>query len=200
MRIAVWGARGRVGSKVCDVAVNRGHTVFAVDRDNCDTFHTPCDVVIDFSLPSSTESVTKYCKNHLAPLVVGTTGHNNVQLALLQNLESYVTVVKKANFSKGIAIVEQICKQIALPNDWDAAIWEKHRKGKIDSPSGTATELARLLDCKDILSMRVGNEFGTHTVVLGGIDECIEITHRATSVDVFALGALDVAEKIATNK
>lgn len=196
MIVAVWGAKGRVGAKVCEIATNRGHRVFAVDKDDCNTFDMPCDVVIDFSLPNATQSVASYCKRHNTPLVLGTTGHNKHQIALLQQLKEQVQVVHKANYSKGIAVVEEICKQVALATGWDVAIVEKHRKGKVDCPSGTAKRLASLLDCTNVLSVRAGNEFGTHTVVFGGENECIEITHRATSVDIFALGALEVAEKL----
>ena len=199
MKIAVWGAKGRVGLAIVKIAKLRMHQVFEVDKNNYATFDTPCDVVIDFSLPTATQHVASYCKKHNTPLVVGTTGHSEYQLAILDELKQHVEVVAKANFSKGMDIVAQISKQIALHTGWDVAIVEKHRKGKMDTPSGTAKMLANLLDCKDVCSLRVGNEFGTHTVVFGGVDEQIEISHRATSVDVFALGAVESAEKLINN-
>ena len=197
MRVAVWGANGRVGSRICAIATNRCHEVFAVDRHNCTTFDQVCDVVIDFSSPSCTEQVVHYCKRHLVPLVVGTTGHNEHQLALLDDLKNCVDVVVKANFSKGIDIVGNVCRQIASKTHWEVAIVETHHKNKVDCPSGTAKELAKAVGRADISSLRLGNQFGTHTILFAGIDECIEVTHRATSVDVFAIGAIEVAESIA---
>jgi 4-hydroxy-tetrahydrodipicolinate reductase len=196
MKIAVWGAKGRVGSKVCEIAATRGHTIFGVDKESSASFDAPCDVVIDFSLPSCIEQIVKYCTTYKVPLVAGTTGHNKNQLALLEKLKQQVPVIVKANYGKGMEIVSQICREVAAKSGWDVAIVERHHKGKIDSPSGTAKMLANMLDCHNVLSMRAGNEFGTHTIVFGGIDECIEITHRATSVDVFALGAIEAAENL----
>ncbi len=197
MKIAVFGANGRVGSCIVDVAQRRGHQVCSVDKQNCTTFDTVCDVAIDFSTACATQIVVDYCTRHKVPLVVGTTGQSEEQLALLDSLSSIVTVVKKANFSKGIELMKQACLAVRQQVDWDVAMMETHRKGKLDCPSGTAKELASVLDCKDVSSIRLANQLGTHTVVFGGENECIEITHRATSVNVFALGAVEIAEKIA---
>ena len=197
MKIALFGANGRVGKAVEKLAIERAHQVFAIDKHNCTTFDTPCDVAIDFSVAEATINVVDYCKRHLVPLVVGTTGQNQAQLQLIDELSMVVAVVKKANFSKGIDVMTRLCKLATSLCDWDCAIVETHRKHKLDAPSGTAKELAKATGCNDISSLRIGNQFGTHTVLFAGNDESIEITHRATSVDVFALGAIEIAEKIA---
>jgi len=200
MKIAVFGANGRLGSRVVALARQRGYEVCSVDRHNVDTFDNPCDVAVDFSLPNATPMLVDYCLRHLVPLVVGTTGHSKQQLALLDSLKRHVVVVKKANFSKGIAAIAGAAKVISEQTNWSCAIVEAHRKGKADAPSGTARGLADEIGCKQILSLRLGNLEGTHSIVFAGVDECIEITHRATSVDIFALGALEIAEKIAKGK
>ena len=197
MKIALFGANGRVGNAVQRLAIERAHQVFAIDKHNCTTFDTPCDVAIDFSVAEATSNVVDYCKKHSVPLVVGTTGHNSQQQCLIDELSKVVCVVQKANFSRGIDVMTWLCKLVTSLCDWDCAIVETHRKHKLDAPSGTAKELAKATGCNDISSLRIGNQFGTHSVVFAGIDEAIEITHRATSVDVFALGAIEIAEKIA---
>ena len=200
MKIALFGANGRVGKAVQSLALERNHQVFAVDVDNCTTFDVACDVAIDFSVAAATDTVISYCRRCLVPLVMGTTGQNQAQLTQIDELSRVVCVVKKANFSKGIALMTTLCNHVANTTNWDCAIVETHHVRKLDAPSGTAKELANSLGCNQVASMRVGNQFGTHSVVFAGVDECIEITHRATSVDVFALGAIETAEKIAQNK
>lgn len=158
------------------------------------------DVVIDFSKANATEAVCGFCRAHCCPLVTGTTGRDSEQQEILEELKKHTTVCEKANFSKGIELTEKICKLLA-PLNWDCDVVETHRKGKADRPSGTAKDL-----CKTLLmggtrtvcihSLRSGSNFGRHEIVFGGNGESLTITHQAENVDVFARGALDVAEKI----
>ncbi|MCM1290257.1 MAG: NAD-dependent epimerase/dehydratase family protein [Corallococcus sp.] len=229
MVIAVFGAKGRVGRRVCELAKERGHDVIEIDKENvegatveyepvawgaaesCDTALTSeiknakkkkieIDVAIDFSAAEATKKVCEFCKTHRCALVTGTTGRNAEQEGYLEELKSYAKVLKKANFSKGLELTEQICKTLAALN-WDCDIIETHRRGKADRPSGTAKQL-----CKTVLmggtrtvcvhSLRNGSNFGKHEIVFGGKGESITVTHQAENVDIFARGALDAAEKI----
>ena len=200
MKIAVFGANGRVGSKVCEIAKSRGHQVIAIDKDtevpkNCDV-----DVVIDFSTPEATESVCDFCCKHHCPLVSGVTGRNKEQKEILEETGRSVTVKESANFSVGMQQMYALCQTLAKLG-WDTEIVETHRKGKLDSPSGTAKQLACEITQNGtrkvtIHSLRAGSNFGTHEVIFATEGESLTLTHRAENVQIFALGAIKCAEEL----
>ncbi len=199
MNIAVFGAGGKVGQKVCDVAKQRGHTVFAIEK------HTPLpheavDAVIDFSVPSATRQVCDFCKRHHCALVSGVTGHSEDEQSLLRDLQKTNNVCLSSNFSQGMHTMEQLCKMCAALG-WDCAITETHRKGKIDAPSGTAKKLASIIaqngtPLVETHSLRLGDTVGTHQIAFVGACESICITHTVQNVRCFALGAVKTAEKL----
>lgn len=201
MNIAVFGAKGRVGSAVVRLA--KGHNVWQIDKDWNINPLDEVDVAIDFSLPSATKDVVEFCKLHSCPLVTGVTGRNESQLQLIDELAQQVTVVAKDNFCQGIALLKDVCQCIASSCNWDCEIVETHHKNKVDSPSGTAKMLAtNILKNKGefgkvtIHSLRVGSNFGRHVVVFGTSGESLTITHQAENVDIFAKGALECALKV----
>lgn len=204
MKIAVFGAKGRVGSRVCAIAEQRGHEVIEVEKDGEPNVKN-VDVTIDFSTAEATHQVCEFCKTHRCLLVSGVTGRTDEHQRELDALKSYVTVVERANFSKGMTAMEQLCKICAALN-WDCALLETHRKGKLDAPSGTAKRLAAVISQNgtrivEVHSLRQGDIVGKHEIVFGGTGESITVTHTAQSVDCFALGAVECAEKtFKTNK
>lgn len=202
MKIAVWGAKGRVGSKVVEIAAKRGHTVYPIDLDS-QHIDSSIDVVIDFSTATATNDVCNFCLEHHCALVSGVTGRNKQQEGLIAELEKHVTVVTKANFSVGVAMLEKISEIVARElADWDCEIVETHRKGKLDSPSGTAKKLAcEIAQTKSfkkvtIHSLRCGSNFGKHEIVFATEGESLTLTHQAEDVEIFARGAVITAEKI----
>lgn len=228
MNIAVFGAQGRVGSKVVEIARNRGHNVYEIDKktvengqsiincakipendnaqfDFCDVVDK-IDVVIDFSTAEATNEVCEFCKLHHSALVSGVTGRNDEQLRLIEQLSTEVPVIFKANFSVGVKMLHRICQIVARElKDWDCEIVETHRKGKIDSPSGTAKSLAgEIAERKSfrkvtVHSLRCGSNFGCHSVVFATQGESLTLTHQAENVDIFAKGAILEAEKLVNN-
>ena len=205
MNIAVFGAKGRVGSAVVRSASN--HNVWQIDKDFCENPLEIVDVVIDFSLPDATNQVVEFCKMHHCPLVTGVTGRNADEQRLIDELENHVTVVEKDNFSKGISLLTEICQYVSQNCNWDCEIVETHHTRKKDSPSGTAKTLAgKIAKARGefchvaIHSLRLGSNFGKHQVVFATQGESLTVTHQAENVDIFAKGALDIALKIANNK
>lgn len=100
-------------------------------------------------------------------------------------------------------------------------IIEKHHNQKLDAPSGTAIMLADAVASAlpykaeyvydrherrekrpaheiGISAIRGGTIVGEHSVLFCGRDEIIEIKHTALSREVFAVGAVDAAEYMAT--
>lgn len=200
MKIAVFGAQGRVGSKVCEIARTRGHEVFEVEKDTDATQATDIDIAIDFSVAEATQKVCEFCKDHHCPLVSGVTGRNEQQQRILDEARRFVAVKESANFSIGIAAVREICRTLAKL-EWDCEIVEIHRKGKRDCPSGTAKQLACEIAQNGtrkvtVHSVRAGSNFGTHEIIFAAEGESLTVTHRAENVGIFAFGAIKCAEEL----
>jgi 4-hydroxy-tetrahydrodipicolinate reductase len=187
MKLGVCGATGRFGRLV--VAEAGPRFAGAIGR----TGPVPeCDVVIDVSSPEGLRGLLPRLGGQ--PLVVGTTG----DLPDLREYAKKAPVLVSANFSAGVPVLLDLVAEAARRLDgWDVEIVETHHNQKRDAPSGTAKRIARAIG-KDVPmhSIRVGDTFGTHTVVLAGPGERIELTHVATRREVFAIGAIRAAEWI----
>ena len=202
MNVAVFGAKGRVGSKVVELAEKRGHTVYPIDVNDTPTIDS-IDAVIDFSTAEATKDVCDFCTRYNAPLVSGVTGRNEEQEMLVMQLSAELPVVCKSNFSLGVNELQRICEIVAKAlADWDCEIVETHRKGKLDAPSGTAKTLATAVAKQKsfkkvtIHSLRCGSNFGRHEVIFATNGESLTITHQAEGVEIFALGAIREAENL----
>lgn len=201
MKIAVFGANGRVGSAIVRLAEERKHDVIKIEKGDIPA--ESADVAIDFSAPQATRDVCEYCRQYRCPLVTGVTGRNDEERQFLENLKDFVRVEEKSNFSRGIAAMHKVCKLLSALK-WDCEIVETHRKGKKDCPSGTAKDLAATVASGGetrivkIHALRCGSNFGKHTVVFASDGESITVTHQAENVEIFARGALDSAEKLAS--
>ncbi len=132
--------------------------------------------------------------------VVGTTGFNQVQLAQIRAASRRIPVFLSPNFSPGVHALGLLLQAAAsLLADFEAGISETHHSRKKDAPSGTALRLARVImearrgGAPAIVSQRLGDVVGEHTVTFAGPFERLELTHRAHSRDVFAQGALRAA-------
>ena len=210
MVIAVYGAKGRVGSKVVDIAKRRGHTVIPIDvKDDLNqssesiVLSAQIDAVIDFSTAAATGEVCDFCTLHHCALVSGVTGRNEQQQTLIDRLSEDLPVVCKANFSVGVDMLHRICEIVAQEQpDWDCEIVEVHRRGKLDSPSGTAKSLAATIakhkSFKHVTThaLRLGSNYGQHEVVFATNGESLTLTHQAENVEIFALGAVIQCEKL----
>ena len=176
------------------------------------------DVAIDFSAPAALPAVAHYVRTTGTPLLSGVTGLSEADLAVFDDLGHFAPVIHSANYSLGVAVFRRALEEVAdTLEDFDIEIVETHHNQKADAPSGTA----RLLldagnsrrrrtpvygrhgitgprDKKEIgmHSLRGGTEAGTHTVSFFGPDEVLEITHRATSRQIFVNGALHAAGQL----
>lgn len=178
-------------------------TVTASTADALDLSHA--DVCIDFSHASQVLAIAEKCVEHQVPLVIGTTGWEG-DFERVKNLiqNSSIGCVHSSNYSVGIFLVEHLLQSLSkllqnVPQPYfEVAIHEMHHSKKVDAPSGTALQLAKHLPGKTIpiSSTRCGTVVGTHTVLVDGIDDTIELTHRAKSRSSFAQGALQAAQWI----
>ena len=194
--------------------------VFPVFSDFSET-ELKGDVVIDFSHPSSFESVVNYCRETKTSLVMATTGLSDEQKEELNKLSKEVAVFFSANMSIGVnLLVDLVKKATAILGDaFDIEIIEKHHNQKIDAPSGTALMIADeissvtefspeyVYDRHSVRKKRTSHEIGIHAVrggtvvgehdvIFAGNDEIIEIKHTATSKEIFATGSIRAAKFI----
>ncbi len=232
LRVGVYGARGRVGRLLVKNIVEDPDTEVAAlcERESID-YHAPegsmvtndvklfldaCDTAIDFTTPDATEALLKAAMQRPKPLVIGTTGLNRQQLALLEEASGIMPILYATNMSAGIALLKKLVEMTAQKlADFDIEIVEQHHRYKKDAPSGTALTLAeyaakgRGLDlgkvrvsCRDgitggrtkdeigVMALRGGDIVGRHTVGFYNDGEFLELNHTATSRETFSKGAI----------
>jgi 4-hydroxy-tetrahydrodipicolinate reductase len=178
------------------------------------------EVVIDFSVPEATLQHLRAVAQRRRAMVIGTTGFSAAQLEELKSLASQVPCVLSPNMSVGVNLIYKVISEMAktLGDDYDIEVIEAHHRQKKDAPSGTALKIAEVLAKAvnreldqvgiyarkgligerkkgeiGIQTLRAGDIVGDHTILFGGMGERIEVTHRASSRDTFARGALRAA-------
>lgn len=176
-------------------------------------------VVIDFSSPEAALEHAIACRDERRAFVLGTTGLGPKQKAALARVAEKIPVLTSPNMSLGVNILLDLVAEASRRlRDYDAEVVEVHHSRKVDAPSGTALRLAeRIAEAREIdlgrvaryerrgtvgarkrdeigiQTVRAGDVVGDHTVIFGGPGERIELTHRAQSRDVFAVGAMRAA-------
>ena len=202
--IYINGLSGKMGSSICDIATN--DETISIVNDIKDA-----DVVIDFSRPESSLEVLNKCVTYKKPLLIGTTGFNENQIKTIVKTSKEIPILLSFNMSKGIFILKKSIKDFLSLNELslECIIEEVHHKNKVDSPSGTAIELQRLIKENNvsnnvtsinIKSKRTLDVFGIHKVVFFNNSENIEFKHEALSRKVFATGAVNIAKLILKNE
>ena len=183
------------------------------------------DVVIDFTLPEATLANAAACAAAGTPMVIGTTGFSSDQLERLDAIAQEIPVCRAANFSTGVTLAYRLIELAAevMGVDADVEIAETHHRNKIDAPSGTALAMGEVIagvrgvpldaiadydrssrreprraGSLGFSVSRLGDVVGDHTVSFGSDSERLEITHKASSRDAFALGALKAARWLVT--
>ena len=178
------------------------------------------EVVIDFSAPEATLEHLRAVAEHRRAMVIGTTGFNSAESEELKSLTRKIPCVCSPNMSVGVNLIYKVISEMAktLGDDYDIEVIEAHHRLKKDAPSGTALKIAEVLaravnrDLNrvgvyarkglvgerkkqeiGIQTIRAGDIVGDHTILFGGMGERIEVTHRASSRDTFARGALRAA-------
>jgi 4-hydroxy-tetrahydrodipicolinate reductase len=178
------------------------------------------DVLIDFTRPEGTLAHAAACARHGRALVAGTTGFTPDERARLALFAQSVPIVFAPNMSVGINVLVRLVELAAatLGPEFDIEVVEMHHRHKVDAPSGTALRLGeaaavgagidmathgvfaregvtgeRKAGTIGFATLRGGDVVGDHTVVFAGAGERIELSHRASSRQTFAAGALRAA-------
>jgi len=164
------------------------------------------DVLIDFTTPSATLLHLALCRQHQKKMVIGTTGLNQQQQALVQSASQDIALVFSPNMSIGVNVCLGLLQKTAkVLGESDIEIIEAHHRQKQDAPSGTALKMAECIKSAattakvGFSSLRVGDTPGEHTVLFACQGERVEISHRAFDRQIFAKGAI-LAAKWLTDK
>ena len=232
LKVGVYGANGRVGRLLVKNLIEDSDTeiVALCEREHIDyqapkgslvtndvkTFLKASEAVIDFTTPKATKSLLEAAIEQPKPLVIGTTGLDDTQKALLEKASKIMPILYATNMSLGIALLKKLVQMAAQKlSDFDIEIVEQHHKYKKDAPSGTALTLAefaanarglelekvrvsgrdgfvgeRSKDEIGVMAIRGGDVVGRHTVGFYNDGEFIELNHTATSRETFSKGAV----------
>lgn len=190
-----------------------------VSASASEMFHN-VDAVIDFTVPPATVEHARIAANLGKVLIVGTTGMSDAQTRQVAESAQKARIVMAPNMSVGVTLAMALVEKVAgiLDDMYDIEIIEMHHRHKVDAPSGTALGLGRAaakgrgvdlneVACKardgqtgvrprgeiGFATLRGGDVVGDHTVVFAAEGERFEITHKASSRQIFAKGAVRAA-------
>ncbi len=245
MRVIVTGASGRMGRMLVRAVAERddaelvgatekaGSVLVGTDAGKLagagslgvplvdDVTKLPeADVLIDFTTPEACLDYARLAAERGLRMVIGTTGHDALQMETLRQTLASTPVVMAANYSVGVNLALQLIRQAArvLGPEYDAEIFEAHHRHKVDAPSGTALAMGRSLadgrgvKLEDVAVyaregitgarepgsigfavVRAGSIVGEHKAMFVSDEERVEIGHIASDRMVFAKGAVRAA-------
>ena len=224
LRLCIHGSKGRMGQALIRCAAEDPDLQVTAEVDTGDDFLAAlanCDAVIDFSATHITAQVAKACADAGKTLVIGTTGHELPEREQINKAAERIPLVFSPNYSVGVNTLFWLTRKAAeiLGPGFDLEVVEMHHRLKKDSPSGTARHLAEILaevrkldyaeaarhgragivgerttDEIGVHAIRGGDVVGDHTVIYAAPGERLELTHKASSRDTFARGALRAAK------
>jgi 4-hydroxy-tetrahydrodipicolinate reductase len=185
------------------------------------------DILIDFTRPVATLANLAVCRRNGIGMVIGTTGFDSRERALVEAASADMAIVLSPNMSVGVNVAMKLIAMAtrALAADCDIEVIESHHRDKVDAPSGTALQMGEVIaqaqgkQLSDIAAyarhghtgartpgsvgfaaIRGGDIVGEHTVMFAGAGERIEITHRSTSRANYAQGSLRAARFLAAHR
>jgi 4-hydroxy-tetrahydrodipicolinate reductase len=228
LNVAVAGASGRMGRMLIEAVQNaedcRLSGELDVGRDIAAGL-AGAHVLIDFTRPEGTLAHLAVCRSLGVNAVIGTTGFDDAQKALIAEHAHHIAIVMSPNMSVGVNVVMHLLDVAtrALNEGYDIEIVEAHHRHKIDAPSGTALKMGEVVakalgttlaeravyaregvtgerrtGSIGFATLRGGDIIGDHTVMYCGAGERIEITHKSASRQGYAQGSLRAARFLAT--
>ena len=223
LELIINGAKGRMGQTLlaCAAGDPTLHVFAAIDVGDDFAAAVPgADTIIDFSHHSTVEPVLARCVENRKTLIIGTTGHTDAQVAAIKHAAAHIPIVFAPNYSVGVNTLFWLTRKAAeiLGPSFDLEVVEMHHRLKKDAPSGTAKRLVEILaEVRDLTynedarhgrhgivgertdgeigvhAIRGGDVVGDHTVIYATNGERVELTHKASSRETFARGALRAA-------
>ncbi len=191
MRIALFGAQGKVGSILAPALEAGGHDIV----DGRTAGPDGCDAAVDFTRPDAVLANVERCLAAGVPVVIGTTGFDADAVDAAAR-EAGIPCFHAPNFSQGAVLMMRFAEEAAkaFPR---AEIVELHHEAKRDAPSGTAkTTAARMGTDPAIHSVRLPGLVAHQEVIFGGPGETLTIRHDTISREAFVPGVLLALEKV----
>ena len=222
-RIAINGSKGKMGQALIEAINSSSQSDFGAGFDKGDNLIDSIsnfEVLIDFSRPEASLNALAVCKDAGKAMVIGTTGFTDTELELIGQASKEIPIVFAPNMSVGVNLTLKILETSAkvIGPDSSIEIIEAHHRYKVDSPSGTALKMGEVIanalgrdlsECavygregieepRDMntigfSSIRGGDVVGEHTVAFFMDGERVEITHKASSRMIYAIGAVRAA-------
>lgn len=219
LKVVIYGSKGRMGQALvrCTEENSALQLTGTIDTGDSLDVISSCDAVIDFTHADATLPALQKCMKLGKILVIGTTGHSHDVRNAISQGSGKIPIIFSPNYSIGVNTLFWLTKRAAeiLGPEYDAEVIEIHHRLKKDAPSGTARRLVEVLDEaydldyeKDtrhgrvgmpgertrsevgVHAVRSGDVVGDHTVILAAPGDRLELTHRASSRETFARGAL----------
>jgi len=183
--------------------------------------------LIDFTRPEGTMAHLAHCRKLGVNMVIGTTGFSEEEKQILHAAAQDIAIVLAPNMSVGVNVMLKLLHMAAqaLADGYDIEIIEAHHRHKVDAPSGTALKMGEVIaqalgrDLKadavfsregitgarapnsiGFCAIRGGDIIGDHTALFAGIGDRIEISHKSSSRQGYAQGALRAARFLAGKK
>jgi 4-hydroxy-tetrahydrodipicolinate reductase len=224
LKLLVNGARGRMGQTIvaCASADPDFEVTAQVDLgDDLQSALPACETVIDFTQADATAALARACEQAGKILIIGTTGQDNDSRQRVAKSARKIPIVFAPNFSVGVNALFWLTRKAVeiLGPEFDLEVVEMHHRLKKDAPSGTAKRLAEILaevrglsyegDTRHgrtgmigertateigLHAVRGGDVVGDHIVIFANVGERLELTHKASSRETFAKGALRAAK------
>ena len=223
LRLVINGSKGRMGQTLIACAKEMPELEVVAQIDAGDDFAAAAakaNAIIDFSHHSIIEPILARCLDGKKTLVIGTTGYTDQQVESIRHAAAHIPIVFAPNYSVGVNTLFWLTRKAAeiLGPAFDLEVVEMHHRLKKDAPSGTAKRLAEILaevreldyntDTRHgrhgivgertnaeigVHAIRGGDVVGDHTVIYATQGERVELTHKASSRETFARGALRAA-------
>ncbi|MDB0029521.1 4-hydroxy-tetrahydrodipicolinate reductase [Candidatus Pelagibacter ubique] len=185
------------------------------------------DVIIDFTVPNCTLDILKIASKLKKRVVIGTTGFNQKEEALIKKFSKTIPILKAGNMSLGVNLLMYLTEiaSKSLNDEYLSKVFEVHHKHKKDYPSGTALMLGkgiadgknknlynligkRFLNKKsfpygkkiNFNSIRKSEIIGEHEVTFSSGKEIIKLNHEAFDRALYSDGALTAAKWLINKK
>lgn len=212
--VALFGASGRFGRSVAsllrqDPLLNWTHAITHSSSAHVGEmveglplttkYPQEADLCIDVSLPLDCHTRWSHIRSLSCPLVLGTTALTEEDLSFLDEVSRSIPVFYAPNFSIGMFLFTKVATYLAEHFEADEVdLIETHHRHKKDRPSGSALLLQKALEKTGqkkptIHSIRRGEVFGEHTLLLETKQEAIHLSHEAFSRTAFAKGVVKAA-------
>jgi 4-hydroxy-tetrahydrodipicolinate reductase len=242
INLAISGCLGRMGQQLIKSSKNNknfrlvsltenkaiGKKIAGIKLDvNTEQTFKKTDVIIDFTVPNCTLDILKIASKLKKRVVIGTTGFNQKEEALIKKFSKTIPILKAGNMSLGVNLLMYLTEiaSKSLNEEYLSKVFEVHHKHKKDYPSGTALMLGKgIADGKNknlynlmgkkflnkksfpygkkinFNSIRKGEIIGEHEVTFSSGKEIIKLNHEAFDRALYSDGALTAAKWLINKK